>query len=135
MKNKREMEPGAPKKIKRILIVDDDLFWRLSISQKMIKLDKSLVIDMSGSFDDALDLIRSHEPYDLIISDFYLGTNETGLDLFDHHQYVENKSEFILTSGSEANHHNHILNGGPRFVPKMNLCDLIERMQMITAHN
>lgn len=133
MKTKREVGREAPKKLEHILIVANDLFWRLSISQKMGKIDKSLVIDMSASFEDALDLIRSHEPYDLIISDFYLGTNETGLDLFDHHQYVENKSEFILTASIEGNHHNHVLNGGPRFVLKTNLCDLIEKMHRATA--
>lgn len=129
MKNKRELEQETPKNFKRILIVDDDLFWRLSISQQMCRLDNSIVIEMSGTFEDALSLIRTHEPYDLIIADFYLGTNETGLDLWDHHKYLSHKSTFILTSGSDANHHRHILNGGPRFVPKMNLCEVVLRMQ------
>lgn len=93
---------------KRILIVEDELFWQLVFEKSLKKIDDQLELLFAASADEALKLILENDPFDLIIADQNLRGIKTGLDLWDHLVELQSPDSqalpvvpYILMSGTE----------------------------------
>jgi len=103
--------------VRRILIIDDDIDYR-----------KALLIRLNSLFPNAdieeYDFPRRGNPplnfdwekYDVLILDYYLGKNETGLDWFNRYKKSENfPATVILTGMDDEKTAERVLNAGVHY--------------------
>jgi response regulator of citrate/malate metabolism len=85
------------KEKRHVLVVDDDSMTRAQL-KKMVKDSEGDVVCMTaGSLEEALELLRSHE-FDLMIADYYLLDNHTGLELWEEASAEFPELECIIIS-------------------------------------
>jgi response regulator of citrate/malate metabolism len=85
------------KEKRRVLIVDDDPMTRAQL-KKMVKDNEAEIVCMTASsLEEALELLRSYE-FDLMIADYYLLDNHTGLELWEEASVEFPELEGIIIS-------------------------------------
>lgn len=89
--------------VRKILIIDDDIDYR-----------KALMVRLGGLYPDAdietYDFPEKGRPpmdfdwekYDVLILDYYLGRNETGLDWFNRYKKSENFPATVVITGMDS---------------------------------
>lgn len=120
-------EPKTMMPLKRILVVEDDSFWRVMIRNYLLRQDYAVAVDYATSVSHAVFRIHHQQNYDLIISDFRLQGNNTGIDLWSECQKIGCDIPFILTSGYQHSSLEPLLKDGLIFVEKSRLSDEIPR--------
>ncbi len=88
--------------IRRILIIDDDVDYRKALLVRLGSLYPEAdidVYDFPGQGHPPMDF--DWEKYDVLILDYYLGGNETGLDWFNKYKKSENFPATVVISGMD----------------------------------
>lgn len=96
-----EFRPSKEKKlIPYVLMVEDDLTMELLWRHIISEVSEQAVVKWVTTVEAAEQLIRrriqAERPFDLIVSDVFLPSHRTGIDLWRH--YGNGSTPFILTS-------------------------------------
>jgi CheY-like chemotaxis protein len=90
-------QPVSPKPRERVLVVDDDPMVRKSVVAQLISLGYG-VIEVSGPA-EALEVIASNEPLDLVFSDIVMPGPIDGIELAHLIRQRRPDLKVLLTSG------------------------------------
>lgn len=116
-----ETTPSVSAPHKRVLVVEDDPFWRALIQASLDENHRDLKIDFAVGAEEALSRALGPRNYDLIISDFQLEGRANGLDFWNDCRRMKIETPFLLTSGLTADRLPTSVAQGPRFVSKSRL--------------
>ena len=89
--------------VRRILIIDDDIDYRKALLVRLNSLFPDVEIeeyDFSMQAHPPMDF--DWEKYDVLILDYYLGENETGLDWFKKYKKSENFPATVVLTGMDS---------------------------------
>lgn len=86
-----------PKKMKRIILLEDDTLLSIVQSKMLLNLGYD-VIEISASGEEGLDKIKSLNP-DIIVSDQNLLGNMKGLDVVEALREANNNTPVLILSG------------------------------------
>jgi HPt (histidine-containing phosphotransfer) domain-containing protein/CheY-like chemotaxis protein len=89
----------------RVLIIDDDLFYRTLLSKLVSQIIDNPEVLAVESYENAVDALREsgkpeNKSFDLIIADLNLKTSSTGIDVWRVSQVHAKKAAFLLMSGT-----------------------------------
>jgi CheY-like chemotaxis protein len=102
---------------KQILIVEDDPQWKLILSKAVGAVADSPEIVYAGSAEMARAILASDKKFDLVISDYILEGDETGVELW-HSAHIAQTTPFVLISGKSVSEI-HRLSGGDKSLPML----------------
>lgn len=85
------------KEKKRVLVVDDDPMTRAQLKKLVKDSEDEIVCMTASSMEEALELLHSYE-FDLMIADYYLLDNHTGLELWEEASAEFPELECIIIS-------------------------------------
>lgn len=115
-----EYYKNALKNHKKILIVEDD-FLSFELMQKFINdHDNSVSCFFASNENDALDIMTRYE-CDLVIADYFLENNETGLSICQKIKKINPRVVFLIVSSLKSYQYQEILkysNIEPAFLEK-----------------
>jgi CheY-like chemotaxis protein len=103
---------------RKILVVEDDPFWRRLISSNVSNQLDNYSLSFASNAASAMKRIEADPNYDLIIADQYLDGSDTGYDLWSDCRQKGIFTPFLLTSGQEELPELSERITHPRFVPK-----------------
>lgn len=111
-------------KVRRILIIDDDIDYRKALSVRLKGLYPDAEIeeyDYPRQGPPTMDF--DWEKYDVLILDYYLGNNETGLDWFNRYKKSDKfPATVVITGMDDKNIATRVLKAGVHhFLSKINL--------------
>lgn len=116
-----ETTPAVLVPHKRVLVVEDDPFWRALIQASLDENHRDLKIDFAVGAEEALSRALGPRNYDLIISDFQLEGRANGLDFWNDCRRMKIETPFLLTSGLTTDRLPTSVAQGPQFVSKSRL--------------
>lgn len=116
-----ETTPSVLTPPKRVLVVEDDPFWRALIQASLDENHRDLKIDFAVGAEEALSRALGPRNYDLIISDFQLEGRANGLDFWNDCRRMKIETPFLLTSGLTVDRLPTSAAQGPQFVSKSRL--------------
>jgi PAS domain S-box-containing protein len=82
---------------KRVLVVEDDAKLRRIIAAQLMRAHYA--VDDAATAEEALSLIQSGAPYDLVVSDIRLGSGMTGIDLVAAVRAIKPGISMLLITG------------------------------------
>ena len=82
---------------RNVLIVEDDLSLNPILTQVFHSIDPLLNVDWVTSAEEGLERIRT-TPYTMVVADYSLAGNGTGLDLWDYCKDDIRKIPFVVVS-------------------------------------
>lgn len=91
------MDLSRSKDKRRVLVVDDDTMTRAQLKKTIKDFDMDIVCMTASSLDEALTLLRAYD-FDLLIADYYLLDNHTGLELWEEASVEFPELEGIIIS-------------------------------------
>lgn len=102
---------------KKILIIEDDPYWKFILAKTAHMISDSPEIFQAESSKAARDILNSNNFFDLVISDFVLGDDENGIQLWRSSARAQ-AMPFVLISGKSSS---EILeqSGGNKNLPKL----------------
>ncbi len=92
------LEIHSENKIFEVLVIEDDLAWQRIIAAYLKVVQKNMNICFVQSGEHAMRNLEK-KIYDLIISDFLLEGQMTGLEVWKACQEIQPQAQFLLTSG------------------------------------
>lgn len=103
-----EYYKNALKNHKKILIIEDD-FISFELMQKFINdHDSGVNCFFASNEKDALDIMKSYE-CDLVIADYFLENNETGLSICQQIKKINPRVVFLIVSSLKSYQYQEIL--------------------------
>ncbi len=94
-------------KVKKILVVEDDLALRPLWENFFKNREVELSVDWAVSSEEALKMIHqaneNHESFFLIITDIFLAGSGTGMELIQSDEVLESKAQTVLISAADRN--------------------------------
>lgn len=97
-------ETGSKKKVKHVLIVEDDMDMAMILDQVVHWIQPEANVEWASTAEQVVSIIESHAkrharpPYDLIVSDIFLDGQGTGLDIWKLCQQTFEDTPIVLTS-------------------------------------
>ena len=81
----------------RLLLVEDDDDFREVLAERLVRA--GFDVEPAFDFESALDCLGG-KPFDVVVSDYRLSGDATGLHLLRHLRTAADKTPFLLMSGS-----------------------------------
>ena len=113
----------SAKSNRKVLIVEDEPTWQILIERALKLIDPKIEVHFSKTAVQACEALNAGRSFDLIVSDYRLGANTTGLDLWDRVLEERFDIPFVMLSvtkrqkfASEVMEHQSRI--APRFVEK-----------------
>lgn len=101
---------------KRVLVVEDEVFWRILIEHASKKIDKGIELFFASDAESALNSIHENGCFDFIVVDHLLEGTKSGFDFLDDlskESSVKERTSFLLMSGMDREEMKRII--GTRF--------------------
>lgn len=94
------VDAAEPETEKHVLLVEDDPFWQNVISRNIRRATDACKITYVTTAEQAIVMLNSNHPFNLIIADQFLDGDKTGYDLWRVCQERGFHVPFLLTSGN-----------------------------------